>query len=255
MDANQIFSLQNKVALITGASKGIGEAIAIFFAACGARVIINSRKQDDLDKVSASIRANGGDCIGYAANAGDINACRELIAKVIDSHGAIDILVNNAATNPVFGPVNECEEWAFDKIMSVNVKAPFELSKLVHPFMKQRGGGSIINISSVAGIRPDPGLGIYSVSKAALNMLTKVTAREYGVDKIRVNSICPGLIKTKFSEALWTNEKMLAHFVKQTPIARMGTVDEIASLALYLASDASAYTTGTVFTADGGLTI
>jgi len=139
--------------------------------------------------------------------------------------------------------------------MSINVKAPFELSKLVHPLMKQRGGGSIINISSVAGLRPDPGLGIYSVSKAALNMLTKVTAREYGVDNIRVNSICPGLIKTKFSEALWQNEKMLAHFVKQTPISRMGTVEEIAGLALYLASSASGYCTGTIFTADGGLTI
>ena len=255
MNANQIFSLKDKVALITGASKGIGEAIARFYAACGARVIINSRKQDDLDIVSESIKINGGDCIGYAANAGDISACKELITKIINSHSGIDILVNNAATNPVFGPVNNCEEWAFDKIMSVNVKAPFELSKLVHPIMKARGGGSIINISSVAGIRPDPGLGIYSVSKAALNMLTKVTAREWGVDGIRVNSICPGLIKTKFSEALWMNEKMLAHFVKQTPIARMGTVEEIAALALYLASDASKYSTGTIFTADGGLTI
>jgi NAD(P)-dependent dehydrogenase (short-subunit alcohol dehydrogenase family) len=255
MDANQVFSLKNKVALITGASKGIGESIARFFAACGAQVIINSRKQADLDIVSESIRANGGNCIGYAANAGDVAACKELIAKIVTNFGGIDILVNNAATNPVFGPVDDCEEWAFDKIMSVNVKAPFELSKLVHPLMKLRGGGSIINISSVAGIRPDPGLGIYSVSKAALNMLTKVTAKEYGVDNIRVNSICPGLIKTKFSEALWTNEKMLAHFVKQTPISRMGTVEEIAGLALYLASDASAYTTGTIFTADGGLTI
>jgi NAD(P)-dependent dehydrogenase (short-subunit alcohol dehydrogenase family) len=255
MNANQIFSLKDKVALITGASKGIGEAIARFYAACGARVIINSRKQDDLDIVSESIKINGGDCIGYAANAGDISACKELITKIINSHSGIDILVNNAATNPVFGPVNNCEEWAFDKIMSVNVKAPFELSKLVHPIMKARGGGSIINISSVAGIRPDPGLGIYSVSKAALNMLTKVNAREWGVDGIRVNSICPGLIKTKFSEALWMNEKMLAHFVKQTPIARMGTVEEIAALALYLASDASKYSTGTIFTADGGLTI
>ena len=255
MDANQIFSLNNKVALITGASKGIGEAIARFFAACGARVIINSRKQEDLDRVSESIRKNGGNCVGYAANAGDVVAYKELIAKVVSNYGGIDILVNNAATNPVFGPVNNCEEWAFDKIMSVNVKAPFELSKLVHPLMKARGGGSIINISSVAGMRPDPGLGIYSISKAALNMLTKVTAKEYGVDNIRVNSICPGLIKTKFSEALWTNEKMLAHFVRLTPISRMGTVEEIAGLALYLASDASAYTTVSIFTADGGLTI
>lgn len=255
MNANQIFNLKGKVALITGASKGIGEATAKYFAACGARVIINSRKQDDLDKVAESIRNEGGDCIGYAANAGDTAACKELIAKVLASHGGIDILVNNAATNPIFGPVLDCEEWAFDKIMNINVKAPFELGKLAHPIMKARGGGSIINISSVAGIRPDPGLGMYSVSKAALNMLTKVTAREWGVDGIRVNSICPGLIKTKFSEALWQNEKMLQHFVKQTPISRMGSVEEIAALALYLASDASGYSTGSIFTADGGLTI
>jgi NAD(P)-dependent dehydrogenase (short-subunit alcohol dehydrogenase family) len=139
--------------------------------------------------------------------------------------------------------------------MNVNVKAPFELSRMVHPLMKSRGGGSIINISSIAGISPDPGLGMYSISKAALNMLTKVTAKEWGVDGIRVNAICPGLIKTKFSEALWQNEKFLNYFVKQSPIQRMGTVEEIAGLALYLAADAAGYCTGTVFTADGGNTI
>ena len=255
MTANQIFSLEGKIALITGASKGIGEAIARVFAACGAKVVINSRKQEDLDTVAESIKAEGGDCTGIAANAGDIAACKVLIDAVIALHGGIDILVNNAASNPVYGPVVQCEEWAFDKIMNVNVKAPFELSKLVYPVMKERGGGSVINISSIAGLTPDPGLGMYSVSKAALNMLTKVTAKEWGADNIRVNAICPGLIKTKFSEALWQNEKWLNHFVKQLPIARMGTVDEIAGLALFLASNASGYCTGTVFTADGGITI
>ena len=255
MTANQIFTLEGKVALITGASKGIGEAIARTFAACGAKVVINSRKQEDLDKVAESIKADGGNCIGIAANAGDIAACKILIDAVVALHGGIDILVNNAASNPVYGPVVQCEEWAFDKIMNVNVKAPFELGKLVYPIMKERGGGSVINISSIAGLTPDPGLGMYSVSKAALNMLTKVTAKEWGVDNIRVNAICPGLIKTKFSEALWQNEKWLSGFVKQLPIARMGTVDEIAGLALFLASNASGYCTGTVFTADGGITI
>jgi short-subunit dehydrogenase len=255
MDANQIFSLKGKVALITGASKGIGEAIARYFAACGGSVIINSRKQDELDKVAAAIQATGGDCVGMAANAGDIAACKILIENIKEQYGGIDILVNNAASNPVFGPMVDCEEWAFDKIMNVNVKAPFELSKMVHPIMKARGGGSIINISSIAGITPDPGLGLYSISKAALNMLTKVTAKEWGVDGIRVNAICPGLIKTKFSEALWQNEKFLNYFVKQSPIQRMGTVEEIAGLALYLAADAAGYCTGTVFTADGGNTI
>jgi dehydrogenase/reductase SDR family protein 4 len=255
MNTNQLFNLEGKVALITGASKGIGEAIARMYAACGAKVVINSRKQEELDKVAESINAQGGNCTGIAANAGDIAACKTLVEKTMELHGGIDILVNNAATNPVYGPVVQSEDWAFDKIMNVNVKAPFELSKLVHPIMKQRGGGSVINISSIAGVTPDPGLGLYSVSKAALNMLTKVTAKEWGADNIRVNAICPGLIKTKFSEALWQNEKWLAHFVKQLPIARMGTVEEIAGLALFLASNASGYCTGTLFTADGGVTI
>lgn len=255
MDAQQLFNLKGKVALITGASKGIGEAIAHTFAAAGARVVINSRKQEELDIVAAAIRAAGGECTGIAANAGDLTACKMLIEKTVSLYGGIDILVNNAATNPVYGPVANCEEWAFDKIMNVNVKAPFELGKLALPIMKQRGGGSIINISSVAGITPDPGLGIYSVSKAALNMLTKVTAKEWGADGVRVNSICPGLIKTKFSEALWQNEKWLAHFVKELPIARLGTAEEIAGLALFLASSASGYCTGGIYTADGGITI
>jgi len=155
----------------------------------------------------------------------------------------------------VYGLVLDVEEWAFDKIMAVNVKGPFALANLVHPILKQRGGGSIINISSVAAHTPDAGLGIYSVSKAALNMLTKVQAKEWGPDGIRVNSICPGLIKTKFSETLWTNEEVLKRWVKQVPISRMGTVEEIAGLALYLASDASGYCTGAIFMADGGMTI
>lgn len=255
MDAQQLFNLKGKVALITGASKGIGEAIAHTFAAAGARVVINSRKQEELDLVATAIRAAGGECTGIAANAGDLTACKMVIEKTASLYGGIDILVNNAATNPVYGPVSNCEEWAFDKIMNVNVKAPFELGKLALPIMKQRGGGSIINISSVAGITPDPGLGIYSVSKAALNMLTKVTAKEWGADRVRVNSICPGLIKTKFSEALWQNEKWLAHFVKELPIARLGTAEEIAALALFLASSASGYCTGGIYTADGGITI
>ena len=252
MNYREAFDLTGKVALITGASKGIGEAIARFFAAYGAKVVINSRKQEDLDIVAKSIRDAGGECIGIAANAGDMMGCQALIEKVIATYGGLDILVNNAATNPVYGPILNSEEWAFDKIMNVNVKAPFALANLAHPYMKKRGGGSVINISSIAGLTPDPGLGLYSISKAALNMLTKVQAKEWGKDGIRVNSICPGLIKTKFSEALWSNEEILNRFVKKLPIARMGTVEEIAGLALYLASPVSGYCTGAVFTADGG---
>jgi NAD(P)-dependent dehydrogenase (short-subunit alcohol dehydrogenase family) len=255
MKHTESLNLLGKVALITGASKGIGEAIARYYAAAGARVVINSRKQEELDKVTASIQTEGGICTGIAGNTGDTEACKELVSKSVALYGGIDILVNNAASNPVYGPVVQCEEWAFDKIMDVNVKAPFELGKLVYPVMKERGGGSVINISSISAITPDPGLGIYSVSKAALNMLTKVCAKEWGADGIRVNAICPGLIKTKFSEALWQNEKWMNHFVKQLPAGRMGTAGEIAALALFLASDASAYCTGSIFTADGGATI
>lgn len=250
-----VFDLTGKVALITGASKGIGEAIARIFAEYGAMVVISSRKQADLDELANDIKASGGQCTGIAAHAGEMAQLKLLVEKTIEAYGGIDILVNNAATNPVYGPALDCSESAFDKIMQINVKAPFELSKMVHPFMKARGGGSVINISSIAGHTPDPGLGIYSVSKASLNMLTKVLAKEWGEDGIRVNAICPGLIKTKFSQALWDNEKTLAHFTKHLPIARMGTIEEISPMALYLASSASAYTTGGLFSIDGGTII
>ncbi|MBL7853208.1 MAG: glucose 1-dehydrogenase [Cyclobacteriaceae bacterium] len=254
MDSS-VFQLNGKVALITGASKGIGEAAARMFARQGARVVINSRKAEELKPVAEAIAQAGGACDFIAGNVGDTAFCTELVAEVVKRAGGLDILVNNAATNPVYGPVVQTEGWAFDKIMSVNVKSPFELARLAYPHMKARGGGSIVNISSVAGDTPDPGLGIYSVSKAALNMLTKVLAKEWGVDGIRVNAVAPGLIKTKFSEALWQNEKMLNSFLRHMALPRMGTSEEMAALILFLASPASAYCTGTIFTADGGITI
>jgi NAD(P)-dependent dehydrogenase (short-subunit alcohol dehydrogenase family) len=249
------FRLENKVALITGASKGIGEAIAIAYASHGAKVVINSRKQEELDKVAQKIRSAGGECMGVAANTGEAAGLKILVDKTVEKYGAIDIVVNNAAANPAFGPVVQTEEWAYDKIMNVNVKAPFELCKLAYPHLKQRGGGSVINMSSIAGDTPDGGLGIYSVSKAALNMLTKVMAKEWGRDNIRVNAICPGLIKTKFSQALWEDENVFKKFMRMVPMGRMGTVDEIAALALFLASDEGGYCTGGLFFADGGTTI
>jgi NAD(P)-dependent dehydrogenase (short-subunit alcohol dehydrogenase family) len=249
------FNLQGKVALITGASKGIGESMARLMAAAGAKVIVSSRKQEALDALAADIQAQGGEATGIAANVGDMGQVHMLVEKTVASYGGVDILVNNAVSNPVFGPVVECDTAAFDKIMDVNVKAPFELGKLLYPVMKSRGGGSVINISSIGGLSPEPHLGIYSVSKSALIMLTKVMAKEWGRDNIRVNAICPGLIQTKFSQALWQNEEILKRFLKATPLNRMGQPDEIGALALFLASDFSAYCTGTVFTADGGLTI
>lgn len=250
-----IFDLTDKVAIITGASKGIGEDIARVYAQFGAKVIVSSRKQDACDALAADINANGGEATGIAAHVGDMDQLQQLVEKTIATYGGVDILVNNAASNPVFGPSLDAGGGAFDKIMQANVKAPFELSKLVYPSMKARGGGSIIMMSSIAGHTPDPGLGLYSVSKAAMNMLTKVLAKEWGPDGIRVNAICPGLIKTKFSQALWQDEKTLAHFTKRLPIARMGTTDEISPMALFLASSASSYCTGSLFYADGGTVI
>jgi NAD(P)-dependent dehydrogenase (short-subunit alcohol dehydrogenase family) len=249
------FTLTGKVALITGASKGIGESMARLMAVAGARVVVSSRKQEAVDALAADIQANGGEATGIAAHMGNMEQVKALLDKTVETYGGVDIIVNNAASNPVFGPVVDCDTAAFDKIMEVNVKAPFELSKLAYPIMKSRGGGSVINISSIGGISPEPNLGIYSVSKAALIMLTKVMAKEWGKDNIRVNAICPGLIQTKFSQALWQNEQILQRFLKETPLNRVGQPDEIAALGLFLATDLSAYCTGAVFTADGGLTI
>ncbi|MCO5230978.1 MAG: glucose 1-dehydrogenase [Chitinophagales bacterium] len=250
-----IQDLKGKVAIVTGASKGIGEAIARYFARGGASVVVNSRKQEDIDIVVQSIKEFGGEATAIAGNVGNEEDIKNLIESTIQIYGGIDILVNNAVVNPYYGPIIGCDAPTFDKTISVNVKAPFELSKLAYPSMKSRGGGAIINISSVEGISPHEGMGIYSVSKAALNMLTKSCAIEWGVDNIRVNSICPGLIKTKFSQALWSNEQWTKHFVSQLPLKRVGTVEEIASLAYFLASDSSSYVTGAVYTADGGLTL
>jgi dehydrogenase/reductase SDR family member 4 len=254
-----LFQLTGKVAIITGASKGIGEAMALMLAAQGAKVVVNSRKQDAVDEVAQAINnasnaknTEGPQAIGVAGQVGNQEDCQRIFDAAMQAFGRVDILINNAATNPVFGPVENTDDKAFNKIMEVNVKAPFELAKLCLPIMQANGGGSIINISSIGGVSPEQGLGIYSVSKAALISLTKVMAHEWGKHNIRANVICPGLIETKFSEALWNNEKILKYFLSQLPLGRVGQPDEIAGLALFLASDASGYCTGGVFVADGG---
>lgn len=253
--SEKLFDLTGKVALVTGASKGIGKAIAELYAQAGAKVVVSSRKQDAVDAVASEINSKGGNAIAIACNVSDASDLQKLVDATLQKFGTIDILVNNAAANPSFGPVVETTESSFDKIIAVNVKGPFELAKKVYPILKAKQSGSVINISSIGGLRPEPGLGIYSVSKAALISLTKVMAKEWGADNIRVNVICPGLIKTKFSEALWSNEKIMNAMMKILPIKRVGTPEEIAALALYLASDVSSYSTGSVFTADGGFTI
>ena len=252
MRVKPLFQLDGKVALITGASKGIGEAIARGLAEFGAKVVVSSRKQNAVDAVAKEFQVAGLNVTGIAANMGNVEEAHALVDKTVKAYGGIDIIINNAATNPVFGPIQQTEERAFDKIIDVNLKGPFELCKKAYPILKERGGGSIINISSIGGLTPEAGIGIYSVSKAAIINLTKAMAQDWGTDHIRVNAICPGLIKTKFSEALWNNEDILQRFLQQIPLKRVGTADDIAGLAVYLSSDAAAYCTGGVYMIDGG---
>ncbi len=247
--------LDNKVAIITGASKGIGKAIAKALGQQGAKIVIASRKQEAVDETAKEFIAEGIEAIGIAAHMGDGTQIKNLVEQTIKVFGGIDIIINNAAINPTYGPVVETDSEVFDKIMNVNVKGPLELCKLSYPVMKQRGGGSIINISSIEGITPGLGLGLYSVSKATLIALTKVLAKEWGADNIRANTICPGLIKTKFSEALTGNDKILKHVLAKQALPQLAEPEDIAGLALFLASEASSFCTGAVYTADGGYTI
>ncbi len=245
-------TLANKVVIITGASKGIGKAIAFAMGKAGAKVVISSRKQEALDKVVSEFAEAGVVAFAKAANVGHAEDRKALVESTINHFGKVDILVNNAATNPVFGPIENTDESAFDHILNVNLKAPFELSKLVLESMAKSGKGSIIHISSVEGVRPGAHMGMYSVSKSALLMLTRVQANEWGQKGIRVNAIAPGLIQTKFSQALWDNEKVMKYALRQIPLGRMAQPEEVAGLALFLASDMAAYITGSTFMVDGG---
>jgi NAD(P)-dependent dehydrogenase (short-subunit alcohol dehydrogenase family) len=249
------FDLTGKVAIVTGGTRGIGLAIARGLGTQGASVVVSSRREELVESAVKGLEAEGIEVRGIRAHMGEPEQIEELVADTVNAFGGVDIAVNNAAANPVYGPLLETDDGAFDKIVEVNLKGPLNLARRVHPIMVGRGGGSIINISSVAGVSPEKGLGIYSMSKAALISLTKVMAREWGRDGIRVNAICPGLIQTRFSTALWQDEKTLSGFEARTPLGRIGQPAELLALAVYLASPASSYCTGSVFTVDGGATI
>jgi NAD(P)-dependent dehydrogenase (short-subunit alcohol dehydrogenase family) len=250
-----MFRLDGKVALVSGASKGIGEAMARGLAEFGASVVVSSRKQDAVETVADAFRADGLEATALEANMGSLDDIQALVDNTVEVYGGIDIIINNAAANPVYGPLQNTDERAFDKIIDVNLKGPFELCKRAYPIMQQRGGGSIMHISSIGGLKPESGIGIYSVSKAAIISLTKAMAQDWGGDNIRVNAICPGLIKTRFSEALWSDEATLIHFENRVPLGRIGEADDIAGLAVYLASDASAYCSGGIYMVDGGYSV
>ena len=224
-------------------------------AAHGAKVVVSSRDQAAVDAVADEIKKLGFDAIGIACHVGDEAQLSQLVEKTIAAYGGVDILINNAAINPTFGPLADTELGAFDKIMSVNLRSCFILSNLCLPSMKARGGGSIINIASVEGLKPSQGLGAYSISKAALIMLTKSQAKEWGAFGVRSNAVCPGLVQTKLSAGLWQNEKILDSITKHLPSGRMAQPDEMSGIAVFLASNASSYCTGGVYTADGGYMI
>lgn len=249
------FSLVGKVAIISGASRGIGESIARLYAQHGAKVAIASRKQDGLNAVADSIWAAGSEALPLVTHMGEPDAIRALVERTLETFGGIDIVVNNAATNPHFGPLLSSEESMWDKTLDVNLRGYFRLIRAAVPHMEKRGGGKIINIASIAGLIPSPGMGLYGITKAAVIMMTKTLAVELAGANIQVNAIAPGFIKTHFSQALWSNEALNKQLLEHTPAGRLGTPDEVAAMALYLASSASNFTTGQAFVLDGGLTL
>jgi dehydrogenase/reductase SDR family member 4 len=249
------FDLTGKNAIVTGATRGIGLAIARGFAEAGATVTICGRKQETVDAAVAEIGQSADKVQGVVAHVGKNEDLDGLVAAAEKKFGRVNVLVNNAGTNPYFGPILDSDDRAWDKTFEVNLKGPYVLSRLVAKKMTQSGGGSIVNISSVAGLQAAPWQGIYSVTKAGLIMLTKVMARECGNKNVRVNCICPGVIKTHLSEALWKDEQRLKAFVANKSLGRVGETEEIVGAAIYFASDASSFTTGAVLTIDGGMVI
>lgn len=247
------FNLTGKVAIITGASKGIGEAMARGMAEFGATVIVSSRKQEAVDAVAAQFQSEGLSAIGIECHIAKAEHRQVLVDKVMEKYGRIDILINNAGTNPYFGPIHKMPENLYQKTMDININAAMALSNLVYPIMKEQGGGSIIHISSIEGFHASKMMAAYNISKAALIMLGNNQAIEWGKHNIRVNTICPGYVKTKLSEALLSNEELVKKFEKNCALGRYSTPDEMAGLAVFLASDASSYMTGSTIVNDGGL--
>ena len=251
MDTSYL-SLEGKIAMITGGSRGIGKAIALTFADAGADVVIASRKLPDLEKVAEEIKATGRKALCVPTHAKKVDELQNLVNKTMDEFGRIDVLVNNAATNPAMGHIVDTEESIFDHIVDTNLKGYFMMSKLVGKIMREQKSGNIINVSSAGGVSPAKGLGPYCISKAGINMLTKQMALEMGSYNVRVNAIAPRIVKTDFSKALWSNEKLMEREFKFTPLKCVATPEEIAQTALYLASTATNYMTGHILVVNGG---
>lgn len=249
-------TLDGKVALITGASRGIGASIAKAFSKEGARVVLVARKPEALEAVAEGIRLAGGQALPVAAHTGKLDDIKRVVQLAIQTYGHIDVLVNNAATNPYFGPMLDIEDSAFDKTFEVNVKGYFWLTQQVAQHLLSRGAkGSIINVASVAGLGSASMQGVYGMTKAAVLSMTRTFAVELGASGIRVNAIAPGLVETKFASALTSNEQILELITNRTPLGRHAQPDEIAGAAVYLASDASSFMTGQTLVVDGGFSV
>jgi len=247
------FSLTGKVAIVTGGSRGIGRSVAIALAEHGADVALAARKPDALAEAVAAVEATGRRAIGVPTNVRRIDELRALVDQTLSALGRVDILVNNAGTNPVYGPIHEIDERAFDSIMDTNVKAIHFLSSFAREAMLRHGeGGAIINVSSVGGFAASDVIGGYSVSKAAVNMLTQVQAKTWGKDGIRVNCIAPGLIQTEFARALWDDPKFRKAAEDSAALHRIGAPDEMGGAVVYFASAASSFVTGQTLVLDGG---
>lgn len=247
------FSLDGKVALVTGGSRGIGQAIAMAFADAGADVVVSSRKLPDLEKVAEEIRGMGRRALAVAAHAGKMEELDSLVNRVVEEFDRIDILVNNAATSPVWAGILETEERLWDSMMNLNLKGPFFLSQKVADVMKERGGGCIINIASIQGLRVGNRSAIYDIGKAALIQLTRAAAKEWAQYNIRVNAIAPGFVPTRLTHVQMEDPEYRAMLEGKIPMHRMGEPMEIAGAAVYLASDAASYATGSHMVVDGGL--
>ena len=246
-----LFNLKNKIALVTGASRGIGEQTAKLLAEQGAHVIVASRKQDACEKIAEEINING-KASAYACHIGEIDQIEAIFNYIIKEHGKLDILINNAATNPYYGNIVDTDVNAFSKTVDVNIRGYFYMCTNACKLMKKNGGGVIVSVASVNALKPEANQGIYAITKSAVVQMTKAFALECGSDNIRVNAILPGLTETKFTDALTSNEALLNKLLKEIPLGRAAQPKEIASTILYLASDASSYATGSCITVDGG---
>ena len=254
MSIAERFSLDGKVALISGGTRGIGRAIADAFAEAGATVAISARHADACEQAAGEISATGARAIAVPGHVGASADCEAMVAAVMELTGRLDVLVNNAGTNPQFGPLLDADEGAIDKIWQVNVMGPLRLTRFAVGAWMREHGGSVINMASVAGIKPDALTGAYNASKAALISLTRTLARELGPNGIRVNAIAPGLVETRLAKVLVETPEIHDHIVGQTAIGRHAVPHEIAGAALFLASEAASFVTGSVLVVDGGWT-